>query len=92
MKPSLADQLGYVKPEEVAVAAFSLLEVLQNLPAAYQIQSVAAIYLQMCVVLDADVSAELERSERIMHDADRMYVPHFKAINDYIKGEIRGKY
>lgn len=92
MKGGLLDQLNALEPTEVAHAAFSLIEVLQNQQASIQVHALAAVFLQMCEVLGVDPRVELERSGRVMHDADRKYIPHFKAINDYIKGEIRGKF
>lgn len=92
MIPSLTDKLGYVKQEEVATAAFAVIDRVQTLDPAVQVQAMATCFLLMIDVFGLNPRDELERAEQIMKDADRELDYRFKAVKQYIEEELRGRF
>lgn len=83
------DKLSCVHHERVALTAMSLLNGMQNHRPEAQVAGVAATLMLLCDVLGLDPRFELERSQRIMKDADRNLRAEFKAVRAYIEGELK---
>lgn len=91
MPPNLTDALGYLNKNEVATAAFSVIDRVQTLHPAVQVQALATVYLLLIDTLGLNPREELTRAEYIMKDADRRFDYTFKAVRQYIEEEIRGR-
>lgn len=81
-------ELGNLDQDTVATAAFNIIDRIQTYPPAIQIQAASVVFLLMIDVFGLDVRRELERTERIMKDADKRYNYLFNSIRAYIEGEL----
>lgn len=86
---NLTDSLNSLNQEDVSLNAFRLIDFIQGLPPALQVQALSAVFLLLIDVLELDARRELERAEYIMKGADKRYDYRFNAIRAYIAGEIK---
>jgi hypothetical protein len=85
------DGLNNAPPKEVALAAFRIIDALQEQQSHLQVAAVAAVFLAIC---DRHM-IEPSRVATVIRNmfADTRYVAgnaeHFRAIRDYVKHELK---
>lgn len=88
---NLTDALGYISHQEVAKAAFAVINGVQTEEPAVQVQAMAVVFLIMMDIFELNPRDELSRAEFIMKDAERQFDYRFKAVRQYIEEELRGR-
>lgn len=88
---NLTDGLNNMNQQELATAAFLVIDRIQNEPPAMQVQAMSVLFLLLTDVLGLDPRVELERAGRYMKGADKRYNYTFNAIRAYIDGELKLK-
>lgn len=86
---NLNDQLSMIDSDAATHAAFSLLNVLQNMKPAEQISGVSTLYLALAMAFRLDIRDLIAQTERRMQDADHNYNQHLLALVGYIEGELK---
>lgn len=87
------DKLNSTNILQLAKASFRIIDTVQHEPEAVQVQALMSLFLLMCDVHQVDVRQTLEQVDRMMKDANKQdWRIEFKAIADYIRGELRKKH
>lgn len=87
--PKYTDQINSANPKDVAQSAYSLVDVLQVQPAHIQVLGPAALFLAICNHSKVNPNEALTVVSRISTDPIHGQRPEFKALDLYIKGELR---
>ena len=86
---NITDGLNLLTREEVGLAAFKLVNILQDEKPPVQLAATAALFVVMMEVFGTDPREELARAERVMKDADKNWNYMFNSIRAYIEGELK---
>lgn len=82
------DGLNNAPPEEVALASFRLLEVLQDYPAPTQAAATAAAFLLLCEQWKVPPQEVFVATKNLLTDDRHGKAPHFNALRLYLQHEI----
>ena len=85
----LIDGLNSGNTGEIYRHAYRYVSQIQGLPPTTQVQAICILFLHLCRVLKLKVVDVLAKGERIIRDAEKKDVIEMKALNDYLREEVR---
>ncbi len=83
------DKLNGGNCGEVYHQAYRYVDQLQGLPVAVQVQSICILFLHLCRVLKLKVVDVLMKGERIIKEAEQADLVELRALNQYLREEIK---
>ena len=83
------DQLNMVPAKDTIHAAYAALSGAQSFPPPQQVMGAAILFNEMCELLQLDPSEMLDKCRRVRINALDHYSIEMRALQDYIRGELR---